>query len=138
MAHIAELRSSCELPRHAATNWRAITNNFNAGKITATFSHANQIIEMRSIDQWEQTSITEENTRPSVPLVDPNRRSYTVATAAQIEANQNNAKRSTGPTVLVARPGARMNSLKHGMAARTIMPVLPQEDPKLLEECIQE
>ena len=61
-----------------------------------------------------------------------------MATAAQIEANQRNAKRSTGPRTDRGKSRARLNSFKHGMAARTIMPVLPQEDPKQLEERIQE
>ena len=61
-----------------------------------------------------------------------------MATAAQIEANQRNAKRSTGPRTDRGKSRARLNSFKHGMAARTIMPVLPQEDPKQLEERTQE
>jgi len=40
--------------------------NLNAGKIAATLSRANQIIQRKSIDQREQTLITEENP-PSFP-----------------------------------------------------------------------
>src|SRR5208337_2723454 len=40
--------------------------NLNAGKIAATLSRAGQIIQRKSIDQREQTLITEENP-PSFP-----------------------------------------------------------------------
>src|SRR5208337_3510664 len=59
--------------------------------------------------------------------VDPNWRTYTVATAAQIEANRRNAQRSTGPKTDEGKARVRRNALKHGMAALTIMPVLPQK-----------
>ena len=68
----------------------------NSGKIAATLTRAGQIIQRKSIDQREQTLVTEENPRP-LSMVDPNRRTYTVATAAQIEANRRNAQKSTGP-----------------------------------------
>ncbi len=51
-----------------------------------------------------------------------------MATAAQIEANRLNAQKSTGPKTVGGKTRARFNALKHGMTARTIMPVLPQED----------
>src|SRR5208337_1975394 len=70
--------------------------------------------------------------------VDPNWRTYTVATAAQIEANRRNAQRSTGPKTDEGKARVRRNALKHGMAALTIMPVLPQEDPKELEDKTQQ
>jgi len=49
-----------------------------------------------------------------------------MATAAQIEANRRNAQRSTGPKSDEGKDRVRRNALKHGMAARTVMPVLPQ------------
>jgi len=57
-----------------------------------------------------------------------------MATAAQIEGNRRNAQRSTGPKTDGGKARARRNALKHGMAALTIMPSLPQEDPQQLEE----
>ena len=33
---------------------------------------------------------------------------------------------------------AKLNTIKHGMTARTIMPILPQEDPKELEDRTQQ
>ena len=57
-----------------------------------------------------------------------------MATAAQIEANRRNSQRSTGPKTDGGKARARRNALKHGMAALTIMPSLPQEDPQQLEE----
>ena len=61
-----------------------------------------------------------------------------MATAAQIEANRRNAQRSTGPTTERGKARVRRNAFKHGMTARTIMPVLPQEDPKELEDRTQQ
>ena len=61
-----------------------------------------------------------------------------MATAAQIEANRLNAQRSTGPKTDEGKARVRRNAFKHGMTARTIMPVLPQEDPKDLEDRTQQ
>ena len=61
-----------------------------------------------------------------------------MATAAQIEANRLNAQKSTGPKSSDGKTRVRCNAIKHGMTARTIMPVLPQEDPKELEERTQQ
>jgi hypothetical protein len=61
-----------------------------------------------------------------------------MATAAQIEANRVDAQKSTGPRRLEGKARARLNALKHGMSARTVMPVLPHEDPKQLEDRIQQ
>src|SRR5271157_252023 len=61
-----------------------------------------------------------------------------VATAAQIEANRRNAQKSTGPKTERGMARAKLNAITHGMTARTIMPVLPQEDPKELEDKTQE
>jgi len=57
-------------------------------------------------------------------LVDPNRRTYTVATAAQIEANRRNAQKSTGPKTERGKARARRNAITHGMTARTAIPGL--------------
>ena len=61
-----------------------------------------------------------------------------MATAAQVEANRLNAQKSTGPKSNNGKIRVRCNAIKHGMTARTIMPVLPQEDPKELEERTQQ
>ena len=61
-----------------------------------------------------------------------------MATAAQIEANRKNATRSTGPKSAIGKKRAALNSYKHGMNARKIMPVLPQEDALELNERIQQ
>ena len=61
-----------------------------------------------------------------------------MATPAQIEANRKNATRSTGPRSERGKRRASQNSYKHGMNARTIMPVLPQEDAAELDERIQQ
>jgi len=61
-----------------------------------------------------------------------------MATAAQIEANRLNALKSTGPRTERGKARAKLNALKHGMTARTMMPVLPQEDPKELEDRTQQ
>ena len=61
-----------------------------------------------------------------------------MATAAQIEANRRNAQKSTGPKTERGKARARRNAVTHGMTARTIMPVLPQEDPKELEDRTQQ
>ena len=60
-----------------------------------------------------------------------------MATTTQIEANRKNSTRSTGPRTAQGKSRARLNSYQHGLAARTIMPVLPQEDARELEERIQ-
>ena len=61
-----------------------------------------------------------------------------MATAAQIEANRRNAQKSTGPKTERGKARARRNAITHGMTARTILPVLPQEDPKELEDRTQQ
>ncbi len=61
-----------------------------------------------------------------------------MATAAQIDANRRNAQRSTGPKTDEGKACVRRNAFKHGMTTRTIMPVLPQEDSRQLEERTQE
>jgi len=61
-----------------------------------------------------------------------------MATAAQIEANRRNSQKSTGPKTERGNDRARGNAVTHGLTARTIMPVLPQEDIKELEEKTQQ
>ena len=61
-----------------------------------------------------------------------------MATAAQIEANRRNAQKSTGPKTDEGKARVWRNAFKPGMTARTIMPVLPQEDPKELEDRTQQ
>src|SRR5271157_4442475 len=61
-----------------------------------------------------------------------------MATAAQIEANRRNAQKSTGPTTERGKASVKLNAIKHRMTARTILPVLPQEDPKELEDRTQQ
>ena len=45
----------------------------------------------------------------------------------QVNANRRNARKSTGPRTPGGRKRARMNALKHGMAAEEV--VIPGEDP---------
>ncbi len=59
-----------------------------------------------------------------------------MATAAQIDANQRNAQMSTGPKTDEGKDRVRRNAIKHGLAAFTIVPVFPNEDPNGLEERI--
>ncbi len=52
-------------------------------------------------------------------------------TDRQIEANRQNAQHSTGPTTPEGRAAVRLNGLKHGLCAETI--VVPGEDPAAFE-----
>ncbi len=61
-----------------------------------------------------------------------------MATSAQIAANQRNAQKSTGPKTEKGKARSRENALKHGLRAFTIMPTLPSEDPKRIDDRIQE
>ena len=63
-----------------------------------------------------------------------------MATDAQVNANRRNAAKSTGPKTEKGKEKARLNALKHGGRAKvvSVMPVLPHEDPRLLEELIQQ
>jgi hypothetical protein len=49
-----------------------------------------------------------------------------MATLLQIEANRRNAQKSTGPRTPEGKTAVRMNALKHGLRARTV--VLPSEN----------
>ena len=51
-----------------------------------------------------------------------------MATIKQIEANRRNALKSTGPSTPEAKAAVRLNALRHGLRARTV--VLPAENPE--------
>ena len=53
----------------------------------------------------------------------------------QIEANQLNAQKSTGPKTPEGRAAVRLNAIKHGLNAQTL--VLPGENPEDFEELFQ-
>ena len=55
-----------------------------------------------------------------------------MASAAQIEANRRNARKSTGPRTDEGKARASRNATKHGLTSR--LPVLPDEDPAIFEE----
>src|SRR5260370_8178190 len=50
-----------------------------------------------------------------------------MSTERQIEANRLNAQHSTGPTTPEGRAAVRLNGLKYGLYAETL--ILPGEDP---------
>src|SRR6266404_2801096 len=54
-----------------------------------------------------------------------------MSTDRQIEANRLNAQHSTGPNTPQGRAAVRLNGLKHGLCAETI--VVPGEDPAEFE-----
>ncbi len=60
-----------------------------------------------------------------------------MATAAQTEADRRKSQRSTGHKSDNGKDRVRRTAIKHGMAALTIIPVLPHEDPRDLGERIQ-
>jgi hypothetical protein len=57
-----------------------------------------------------------------------------MASPAQIAANRQNALKSTGRRTEEGKAGTRLNALKHGFTARTVVPDLPQEDPRALDD----
>ena len=59
-----------------------------------------------------------------------------MASAAQIAANRQNALKSTGPRTEQGKARARANALTHGLTARTVLPVLPHEDPQAFADRI--
>ena len=62
----------------------------------------------------------------------------TMASQAQIDANRRNAQRSTGPKTEAGKARAKLNALKDGSHAKTVRPVLPQEDPIELDQRINQ
>src|SRR5438270_859066 len=54
-----------------------------------------------------------------------------MASQRQIEANRLNAQKSTGPSTPDGRAAVRLNSLKYGLYAETL--ILPGEDPAAFE-----
>ncbi len=61
-----------------------------------------------------------------------------MATEAQIAANLRNCQKSTGPRTETGKSKSKLNAVTHGRTARTIMPVLPQEYRKGLEDKTQQ
>jgi hypothetical protein len=53
-------------------------------------------------------------------------------TLKQIEANRRNALKGTGPKTQAGKAAVRLNSLRHGLRARTV--VLPGEDPREFQQ----
>ena len=51
-----------------------------------------------------------------------------MATEAQIKANQENAKKSTGPTSIEGKQRSSMNAMTHGIFAN--IPILPGENDR--------
>src|SRR5258707_7381656 len=58
-----------------------------------------------------------------------------MSTDRQIEANRLNAQHSTGPRTPQGRAAVRLNGLKHGLRAETI--VVPGEDPAEFEALLE-
>ena len=54
-----------------------------------------------------------------------------VVSAAKLEANRRNARKSTGPRTQEGKDRSKMNATTHGCRAETL--VLPEEDPVELE-----
>ena len=59
-----------------------------------------------------------------------------MASQAQIDANKRNSQRSTEPKTEAGKARARLNALKDGTHAKTVNPVLPQENAIELEQRI--
>jgi hypothetical protein len=51
-----------------------------------------------------------------------------MATPAQIAANRANAQKSTGPRTAEGKAASRLNALKHGLDAESL--IIPGEDPR--------
>lgn len=58
-----------------------------------------------------------------------------MASEKQIEANRRNSARSTGPRTPCGKKRVRLNALKHGLTAATV--VLDGEDPAVLEARVE-
>jgi hypothetical protein len=61
-----------------------------------------------------------------------------MASQARIDANRQNAKRSTGPKTEAGKARASLNALKDGSHAKTVNPVLPQENALELDQRINQ
>lgn len=57
-----------------------------------------------------------------------------MATERQIQANKLNALRSTGPITTEGKSVSRLNALKHGISAKTVL--MKHEDPELFETAL--
>ena len=55
-----------------------------------------------------------------------------MSTAAQKQANKENAKHSTGPRTAEGKQHSSQNALKHGLCA--LDPLIPGEDPEAFQE----
>src|SRR6516165_9847555 len=55
-----------------------------------------------------------------------------MTTQAKIEANRRNAQKSTGPRTKEGKDKVRLNALKHGLTATTV--VLPHEDAEAYQQ----
>ena len=93
-----------------------------SGHITFKFSfssfHVTYFIRPRQTSAPRRTLELE----PALP-----RKEIVVTTNAQMKANRNNAKKSTGPRTEEGKSRSAKNALKHGLLARDT--VLPGEDP---------
>src|SRR4051812_18060565 len=58
------------------------------------------------------------------------------AEVKRIEANRRNAARSTGPRSANGKARVRLNALKHGLTAKTV--VLPGEDAEALQARVED
>jgi hypothetical protein len=61
-----------------------------------------------------------------------------MASQARIDANRRNAQRSTGPKTEGGKARAKLNALKDGTHAKTVSPVLPQENALELDQRINQ
>ena len=59
-----------------------------------------------------------------------------MATLKQIEANRRNALLSTGPKTLEGKAAVRLNALRHGLRAHTV--VLPGENPEQFHQLCED
>jgi hypothetical protein len=59
----------------------------------------------------------------------------TEAVSKRVEANRNNAKKSTGPKTSEGKARSRLNAMKHGLTAKTL--VLPGEEAEALQARIE-
>src|SRR6266446_7479299 len=63
-------------------------------------------------------------------------RGVLMSSELKIEANRQNAQHSTGPSTPEGRAAVRLNGLKHGLCAETI--VVPGEDPAEFEALLED